>query len=73
MLTEGQSKKVAEALSNEELICVVRNETGSLIDAQPDQSTLSKEMEDGWSLLTEIGKWQIGVRTKTSDNSSYEN
>jgi hypothetical protein len=66
MLTEEQSEKITRALSSEKQICVVMDKSRDLIDAEPDLTPLSKEMSDGWKLLTEIGQWQVGVRTKTT-------
>lgn len=67
MLTDDQSEKITRALSDEKQICVVRDESGDLIDGEPDlTSHLSKELSEGWKLLTEIGHWKVGVRTKST-------
>ncbi|MDA7861966.1 hypothetical protein N9B22_02745, partial [bacterium] len=70
MLTDTQSEKITQALSKEELVCVVRDESDGLIYAQPVETSLSKEMSDGWKLQSEIGQWKIGIRTKTTGEPS---
>ena len=70
MLTDTQSEKITQALSKEELVCVVRDESDGLIYAQPVETSLSKEMSDGWKLQSEIGQWKVGIRTKTTGEPS---
>ena len=64
MLTDAQSEKITRALSQEDIICVVRDGSNRLMNAQPAENSLSKELSDGWEPHIEIGQWQVGTRTK---------
>jgi hypothetical protein len=64
MLTDAQSEKITRALSQEDIICVVRGGSNRLMNAQPAENSLSKELSDGWEPQIEIDQWQVGTRTK---------
>ena len=64
MLTDAQSEKITRALSQEDIICVVRDGSNRLMNAKPAENSLSKELSDGWKPQIEIGQWQVGTRTK---------
>ena len=66
MLTDSQSEKITQALSQEDTIRVVRDGSNHLMNTQPAESSLPKELPDGRKPQIEIGQRQVGTRTKGS-------